>query len=197
MKWARTHKEVFKMNNSIAISKKAVIAKVIIAATGIIAAVALPQVFHFVGNVSGTGAALGASLLPMPIPVLLAGFLGGPVAGVIAGVLSPVVSAAISGMPAAAMLPFMIIELGVYGLVSGLLSKTKLNGFVKLLITQVAGRAARTLAVIAAIYLFGNAELTLAAIPQFIVTGLFGIMIQWAVIPLLSERLERVKKLYE
>ncbi len=95
------------------------------------------------------------------------------------------------------MLPFMIIELGVYGLVSGLLSKTKLNGFVKLLITQVAGRAARTLAVIAAIYLFGNAELTLAAIPQFIVTGLFGIMIQWAVIPLLSERLERVKKLYE
>ena len=88
------------------------------------AAVLLPQLFHAVGAISGTGTALGAALLPMHIPVLLAGLLYGPVVGVAAGVLSPLLSAAVSDMPTAALLPFMVLELGVYGLTSGFLSRT-------------------------------------------------------------------------
>lgn len=183
--------------NTFAINRKAIIAKTLIAVTGIACAVALPQLFHMIGSVSGTGSSIGAALLPMHLPVLLAGILGGPVAGVIAGILSPLVSFAISGMPNAALVPFMVIELGVYGLVSGILARTKMNSFAALIITQLAGRAARAIAVIAAIYLFGNAQLTLAAIPEFITAGLFGILVQWAAVPFLSERLERVKKLYE
>ena len=110
------------------------------------AAVLLPQLFHAVGAISGTGTALGAALLPMHIPVLLAGLLYGPVVGVAAGVLSPLLSAAVSDMPTAALLPFMVLELGVYGLTSGFLSRTGLHGFTKLLWAQLAGRAARALA---------------------------------------------------
>lgn len=183
--------------NTFVINRKAAIAKTLIAVTGIACAVALPQLFHMIGSVSGTGSAIGAALLPMQLPVLLAGILGGPLAGLFAGILSPLVSFAISGMPNVAILAFMVIELGVYGLVSGILTRTKMNSFAALIITQLSGRAARALAIIAAIYLFGNAQLSLAAIPEFITAGIFGILVQWAAVPLLSERLERVKKLYE
>lgn len=183
--------------NTFAINKKAALAKALIAVTGIACAVALPQLFHMIGIASGTGAALGSALLPMQLPVLIAGILGGPAAGVTAGIISPLVSFALSEMPSAAVLPFMVIELGVYGLTAGLLARTKLNSFAGLLITQLAGRAARALAIVAAIYVFGNVQLTLAAIPEFITAGIFGILVQWAAVPYLSERLERVKKLYE
>lgn len=183
--------------NTFAINRKAIIAKTLIAVTGIACAVALPQVFHLIGSVSGTGSAVGSALLPMHLPVLLSGILGGPVAGTVVGLLSPLVSFAFSGMPTAALIPFMVIELGVYGLISGVLARTKMNSFAALLITQFLGRVARAIAVIAAIYLFGNTQLTLAAIPEFITAGLFGILVQWVAVPLLAERLERVKKLYE
>lgn len=185
------------MNNTKAISGKRYAAKALTAFIAVAAAVILPQIFHAAGVISGTGAAIGSALLPMHIPVLLAGFLGGPLTGLAAGILSPVVSSAISGMPAAAVLPFMIAELGVYGLASGLLSGTKLNSFVKLIITQIAGRAARAAAMLAAIYLFGSDQLSIASIGSFITAGLFGIMLQWALIPLLADRMEGMKKLYE
>ncbi|CDD54270.1 MULTISPECIES: ECF transporter S component [Ruminococcus] len=154
------------------------------------AAVLLPQLFHAVGAISGTGTALGAALLPMHIPVLLAGLLYGPVVGVAAGVLSPLLSAAVSDMPTAALLPFMVLELGVYGLTSGFLSRTGLHGFTKLLLAQLAGRAARALAVLTAIYLLRNTRLEPAAAWQFVTAGLFGILIQWAVIPLLVKYIQ-------
>ncbi len=183
--------------NTFVLNRKAALAKTLIAVTGIACAVALPQLFHMIGSVSGTGSAIGAALLPMQLPVFLAGILGGPAAGLFAGAFSPLVSFAISGMPNAAVLAFMVIELGVYGLVSGLLSRTKMNSFAALVLTQASGRAVRVLAMIAAIYLFGNTGLTPATIPEFITAGIFGVLIQWAAVPFLSERLERVKKLYE
>lgn len=185
------------MNNTSVISKKTITAKAMTIFAAVAGAVALPQIFHLIGAVSGTGAAVGAALLPMHIPVLLAGFLAGPVVGALAGVISPLLSFLISGMPSAAILSFMIIELGVYGLIAGLLAKSKLIGFVKLLIAQVAGRAARAGAVLASIYFLGNTALTPMAAVEFITAGLFGILLQWALIPMLSERMEGLKKLYE
>lgn len=184
------------MSNSTTLGRKNIITKAVTILAAIAGAVALPQIFHLIGQVSGTGAAVGAALLPMHIPVLMAGFLGGPVVGVIAGILSPVVSMLISGMPAAAVLPFMITELGVYGLTAGMLSKSKLHPFVSLIIVQIAGRAARALSVLAAIFIFGNAQLSPMAAVEFITAGLFGILIQWAVIPALCEN-KHLKKLYE
>ena len=185
------------MNTTNVINKKSLIAKAVTAVAAIAAAVLLPQLFHAIGAVSGTGAALGSALLPMHIPVLLAGYICGSAAGLAAGVLSPVVSFCITGMPAAALLPFMIIELGVYGLASGLLSRTKLHAFVQLLLTQLAGRAARALAVLAAIYLFGNTQLAADSAYAFITAGLYGILLQWALIPLLGERVKGFVKRHE
>lgn len=183
--------------NTLTLNKKSIAAKTTLIAVSIICAVALPQIFHAIGIISGTGAAVGSAFLPMHIPVLIAGFLGGPVVGMTAGVLSPIVSFAISGMPTALLLPFMTIELAIYGLVSGLLSKAKINSFLKLIITQVAGRLARAAAVIFAIYALGNNQLTVASIRTFITAGLFGILIQWAIIPLFTDKMKGFKKLYE
>lgn len=178
--------------NSITLNKKVITAKAVTIIIAIAAAVILPQIFHLIG-----GGPVGASLLPMHIPVLFAGFLGGPVVGIIAGVLSPLVSFGISGMPTAAMLPFMMLELGAYGVAAGVMSKTKLNSFVQLIIVQLAGRAVRGLAIIFSIYVLGNQTLTLASIGVFIVTGIWGILLQWAVIPLAINHMDSVKKLYK
>ncbi len=183
--------------SSIALQTKALKSKSITAALAVAAALALPQVFHAVGMASGTGNLLGSAFLPMHLPVLLAGLLGGPLAGLVAGTASPILSFAISGMPAAAVLPFMVLELAVYGLAGGLLCKTRLPVFVKLLIAQLAGRAARAAAVVAAIYLLGSETVQLASIWTMVTTGLPGILLQWALIPLLLYRMEGLKKYYE
>ncbi len=172
------------------ITKKSTTAKVVTILVAIAASVILPQIFHAIGVVSGTGATLGSALLPMHIPVILAGFIGGPAVGLIAGLLSPLASFAISSMPVVTILPFMVIELGIYGFTAGIMSKVKFNAFAKLIIIQLAGRAARALAVLAAIYLFGSTTLTIASIVEFITAGLFGIVIQWAFIPLSVNKIE-------
>ena len=42
------------------------------------AAVALPQAFHWIGKVSGSGTAPGIAFCPMHLPILIVGFLAGP-----------------------------------------------------------------------------------------------------------------------
>ena len=109
------------MTNTYAKPKLSVKTQTLATIVAIVAAVVLPQLFHLMGAVSGLGTALGETFLPMHLPIILAGLLAGPYVGAIAGVLSPLISFALTGMPTAAMLPFMMIELFVYGLTSGLL----------------------------------------------------------------------------
>ena len=178
--------------STIALKKTSIKMKSITIILGIAAAVALPQVFHAVGLLSGTGAMLGSTFLPMHIPVFMAGFLGGPVAGLVTGVVSPLLSFAISGMPAAAMLPFMMAELAGYGLVSGLLIKVKMPVFFKLLIAQVGGRVLRAIAILAAVYGFGSQTVQLSQIWNIVLPALPGILLQWALIPLLLYRIKEL-----
>lgn len=111
------------------------------ALAAIVGAVAVPQIFHALGAVSGLGTSLGEAFLPMHLPIILAGLLAGPYAGAIAGLLGPLASFAVSGMPGIAMLPFMMIELCAYGLFAGLLRNVKLPTIAKVLAVQTAGRA--------------------------------------------------------
>lgn len=176
------------------LNKKKVQAKTVAFVLAVAGAVALPQLFHAVGIASGLGNALGAAFLPMHLPVLLAGFLAGPTAGLLAGAFSPLVSFAISGMPAAAMLPFMMVELAGYGLFAGLLTGTRLPGFVQLLAVQAGGRALRAVAILLAIYGFGRSNMEVAQIWNIVLTGLPGILLQWAVVPLLLYRVKGLKQ---
>lgn len=160
----------------------------------IIGAVALPQVFHVMGAVSGLGTKLGETFLPMHLPIILAGLLAGPYAGAIAGVLSPLASFALTGMPTAAMLPFMMIELCIYGLLSGLLRKVNIPVIAKVLAAQIGGRAVRAGAILLSVYAFGNTTIPAAVIWTSIAAGIFGIVLQWVLIPLIVYRVENVSR---
>lgn len=150
----------------------------------IVAAVALPQLFHVVGAASGMGNALGVAFLPMHLPVILVGLIAGPAVGAISGLLAPVASFLISGMPMAAMLPLMMAELAVYGLAAGALRSVKLPSLVKVLIAQVAGRLAYTLAVAVAVFAFGRDMSVTSIWTSSLVAGLPGLLLQWALLPL-------------
>lgn len=183
--------------SAISANKKALKFKSITVLIAVTAALALPQLFHAIGAVSGLGNALGAAFLPMHLPVLLAGFLAGPIVGVIAGAFSPLISFALSGMPALGLLPFMIVELAGYGLIAGLLSKQKMPSFGKLLLVQLVGRLLRAAAVLFAVYAVGSTTVQVAQIWNMVLQGLPGIFLQWALIPLLLYRMEGLKKYYE
>lgn len=88
---------------------------------------------------------VGNMLCPMHIPVLLCGFICGPTYGMIIGMVAPLLRFALFGMPP--ILPIgvaMCFELGVYGMVSGVLNKIlpKKNIFlyVSLVLAMIAGR---------------------------------------------------------
>lgn len=146
-------------------------------------AVILPQVCHLLGGQLGLGSQLGEVLLPMHLPVMLAGLLWGPYVGLACGMLSPVVSFALTGMPGVALLPFMTVELAVYGLVAGLLRRTNLPTVLQVVLTQVAGRVVRAAVLAVAIYGFGFDRLPISILWTSIAVGAVGIALQWAVLP--------------
>ncbi len=178
------------MTNSIALNRTNVRTKTLLTVAAVISAVVLPQLFHIAGMASGLGAAPGAAFLPMQLPVLLAGLLAGPIVGLIAGILSPLVSFTISGMPSAVMLPNLIAELAGYGLVAGLLCRAKMPVFGKLLIAQLAGHVTKAVVILLSVYAMKNAVVPTSLIWTSVTAGLPGILLQWALIPLIIFRVQ-------
>ena len=168
--------------------------KTIATLSAIIGAVALPQLFHVMGALSDTGTAIGETFLPMHLPIILVGLLAGTVPGAVAGLLSPLVSSLLTGMPAQIMLPFMMIELCVYGLSAGLLRNAKMPNIAKVLTAQVAGRVVRAVAILIAVYALGNDAIKTAVIWKSVVAGIPGIALQWVLLPLLLYRIENTRK---
>ena len=111
----------------------------------IVLAVALPQLGHFFGK------EFSAVYMPMYAPALLAGCLLGWQWGLAVGALSPVISFGFSTlflssvMPTASRLPYMILELALYGVICGLFAKKiEKNSFIAfpvVALAQVSGRA--------------------------------------------------------
>ena len=152
---------------------------------GIIAlAVILPQLVHL-----ALGAPGGVQWLPMYLPILLGGCLLGSIWGLGVGVLAPVISFAITAlagnpMPALARLPYMIVELAVFGAVSGLFSRRiAQNGwmaFPAVLLAEVSGRL--VFLMIAAIFQIVS-PLSAATVWSQIQTGLLGMVLQAVLVP--------------
>ncbi|MBQ3545141.1 MAG: ECF transporter S component [Lachnospiraceae bacterium] len=159
----------------------------------IISAVVLPQIFHILGTVSGLGTIPGDVFLPMHLPIILVGFLAGPYAGAISGFLSPLVSFTLSGMPNIIILPFMMIELFAYGLSAGLIKNTKIPTIAKVFISQISGRVMFVLSILTSIYLLGNETISLVNVLNSLRGGIFGIIIQLLVFPLIIYRIENKK----
>lgn len=106
-------------------------------ATGIL----LPMAFHAIPNA-------GAVFAPMHLPIMCAGFICGPIYGALTGIVCPILSFLFTGMPTAARLPNMMMELLVYGGGTGLffrLIRTKnfvFDSCVSLILAMLSGRAA-------------------------------------------------------
>lgn len=181
------------MTTSITKQKLSLKAQTAGAILAMLSAVALPQLVHLLGGSMGVGTALGEMLLPMHLPIILAGLLIGPYAAGIAGLLSPLVSFALTGMPMAAMLPFMMIELAVYGICAGILKDAKMSDIPKVLLTQLAGRAVRGIAIITGFYCF-NTVIKPEIILTSIKVGVVGIILQLILIPLIVSALRKADK---
>ena len=154
---------------------------------GLIAlAVILPQIVHLALGQPG-----GVQLLPMYLPVLSGGCLLGWRWAIVVGALSPVVSFAITSlfgeaMPALPRLPFMVAELAVFAVVSGLFSKkiyeNGLWAFPAVILAQLSGRAV----FLGLVAIFQSvAPFTVEMIWSQILTGWVGLAIQAVLVPLL------------
>ena len=160
--------------------------KTLVSAGLIALAVILPQLVHLALGQPG-----GVQWLPMYLPVLIGGCLLGAKWGLAVGALSPLVSFLITSamgnpMPMAARLPFMMAELAVFALVSGLFTKkisdNGLWAFPAVILAQVTGRAA-FLGLIALTQSF--TQFTVPMIWSQIQTGFIGLAVQAVLVPII------------
>lgn len=147
----------------------------------------LPMAFHLFK-------AGGPVFLPMHIPVLLGGMILSPIFALLVGVLTPIVSNLLTSMPPLMpMLPIMIVELGLYGLVASILrKKLNLNVFISLIISMIIGRIGAGLVV----YVMTSVFAVQFAPPiAFVIGGLSkgipGIIIQLIFIPIIVKAVEK------
>ena len=160
----------------------------IITAACIALCVVLPMAFHAIPQG-------GSIYCPMHIPVLLCGLLCGWPFGLLCGLAGPALSTVLTGMPPVAYLPSMLVELAVYGAVSGLMMRTIKTGrlypdlYISLVVAMLAGRASGGLAN-AAVFSRGSYSMAAWATGYF-ATGLPGIIIQLALIPSIVFALEK------
>lgn len=153
--------------------------------------IVLPMAFHAIGA--------GATFLPMHIPVLLCGLACGWPYGLICGVLGPLLSGVLTGMPGPAVLPGMMVECGVYGLVCGLMMLRVHTGklYADLYISQITAMLlGRVLSGVCKALLFAPATFSIAAwATASFVTGLPGIIIQLVLLPSLVVALTKARLL--
>ena len=151
--------------------------------------VILPQAFHAIPNA-------GSIFLPMHIPVLISGYVVGPLFGLLCGILTPLLSHLIFSMPPAPILPSMLCELAVYGLMTGILSKVikiendYVKAYVVLILSMLAGRL--TYGILNALIFKAGSYSFSAWISAALITALPGILIQLVLIPILVDRLKKV-----
>ncbi len=141
--------------------------------------VVLPIAFHSIPNA-------GTVFLPMHIPVLICGMICGWPYGFLCGLLGPMVSSVLTGMPPLAVLPAMMVECGMYGLVSGLTLKHIHTGkayadlYIALITAMIAGRVVSG---IAKALIFSPGLAMSAWIASSFITALPGIAIQLVFLP--------------
>lgn len=158
--------------------------QIVYSAVFLILGVVIPQAFHFIpiGNT-------GSVLLPMHISVLLCGFFMGPWWGVLVGGITPALSSLLTGMPPMQRLPFMVIELAIYGLIAGLcyrnlkLKNSIVRIYLSLVIAMIAGRGVYALCLLVATKLLHLQMMGPIAAVNATIQGIPGILIQLVLIP--------------
>lgn len=137
-------------------------------------AVYAPYIVHFFG-----GANAGQRFLPMPFFVLLAGIFLGWRAGLATAIAAPLISFSISGMPAMQILPFIVLQMAVIGIVSGILRNGK-----NIIVSMAASMASGWLVIGIALFLFSK-----MSAKNYVISGIRngfpGILLELILIPLI------------
>lgn len=159
-------------------SKKAkyIIGTILLSGCGI----ALPRIFHLL-----VGSSAGQVFLPMHIAVLIAALTFGGISSLFVAGSSVIFSYLLTGMPSIDRLPYMLIELVIYGVLLSLFNK-KFNSYISLIMTIVLGRIIYSGILFAAINIFGFSSYGISVIESFIL-GIPGVAIQLAAIPLIAK----------
>ena len=171
--------------------KMSPVKKIVLTALLTALCVVLPMAFHSIPNA-------GSIFLPMHIPVLLCGLVCGWAYGGLCGLVGPLLSSVLTSMPPAAVLPGMMVECCVYGLVTGLMlryvrtGKTTLDLYLSLVAAMLLGRV---LSGIAKALIFTPGMSLAAWAAASFVTAIPGIIIQLVLIPLLVLALTKAKLL--
>ena len=150
----------------------------------------LPLAFHAV--------ALGSVLSPMHLPVFLCGLICGWQYGLICGVVGPLLSSLLTQMPPAAVLPGMLVECAIYGLVTGLMLRFVRTGkvYADLYISMITAMLlGRVVAGFAKGLLFAPGTPLFAWVTTSLVDGIPGIVLQLALLPSLVYALIRARLL--
>lgn len=164
--------------------------KLIITALCTALCVVLPWAFHVIPNA-------GSVLCPMHIPVLLCGLVCGWQYGLASGILGAFLSSIITQMPPLGYLPSMLVELAVYGLVTGLCmrfihtKKYVADLYISLIVGMLCGRV---VAGMAQSLIFSAGEYSLALwVTSYFVTALPGIAMQLVFVPAIVLTLKKAK----
>lgn len=141
---------------------------------------------------------IGSMLCPMHIPVILCGYFCGAPWGFIIGAAAPLLRSVTLGMPTLFPKAFaMAFELAVYGLMSGVLyrvlPKKKINIYVSLVLSMIAGRLVWGIVQFFCMGLdatkFGFSAFWAGAV----VNALPGIVLQIVIIPIVVMLFEKTK----
>ncbi len=165
-----------------------VLRKSLFTAVCIALCVVLPMAFHAIPNG-------GVLFSPMHLPVLLCGVLTSWPFGLFAGIAGPLLSSLLTGMPGAPMLPQMMVELGSYGFMAGLMMrvmrsrKTEVNVLVSLIVAMFFGRI---VAGCARAFLFARGSYSLPMwISSYFISCFPAIIMQLVLIPLIAKALDK------
>lgn len=157
-----------------------VVKKSIITAVCIALCYVVPLLFHGVQNA-------GRVFLPMHLPVFLCGLICGWQYGLLCGLAGPALSSLLTSMPPVAILPSMMLELAVYGCVSGLMMRfirTK-NTYADLYISLIAALlCGRVVAGLLQALIFSKGAYSMTAwVSGYVVTSWPGTLIQLVLLP--------------
>ncbi|MDP4120512.1 MAG: ECF transporter S component [Bacillota bacterium] len=176
------------MNSKTLSKTKKITFSALLAALGII----IPYVFHFFGP----GA--GMMFLPMHFSVLIAGLLLGSIPGISVAVISIFASTIITGgmMPPMVMLPFMLVELLIYGFVTGIFSNKSMKNikflYIGLITAMVVGRIVKAIVMYFLCNLLHISQLPAVVVWTDTLSGIPGMILQIILIPPLIILIEKV-----
>ncbi|MCH5180782.1 MAG: hypothetical protein J1F32_06185 [Erysipelotrichales bacterium] len=178
------------INTKVKISIQALVSILVV-----LLAVALPQFVHIFAGSAG-----GVTYLPMYLPVILGGCLLGAYWGLGVGIMSPLVSFLLTSlmenpMPIAARLPYMIMELAIFGLVSGLFSKKIFENKWIVYPAVISAILLGRLSFLAISFIFQSVSVVKGnAVWTQILNGYMGVLIQLAVVPVIVTILRHLLK---